>query len=249
MIHRHVQERGEVFLLPLQVGVEERLVTLAAAPKHVALAAEPLRGFEGLLHLRRSVGEDVGVGIGRGATHVARVGEEVGRAPEQLYAGGALEAARVIDEGVEVAVGFRERATLGGDVAIVERPERRADFLEELERGIHPGLRDRNGIGTLFPRPLDRAGSERIAARAAEGMPVGDGETQVRGHRLPVDHLVGIVVPERERVRALRALVGDGLDAGKVGAGFFHEESFSTVTERRRGEPARSDRRAVTPHI
>jgi hypothetical protein len=42
VIDRHVQERGEVLLLALQVGVEQRLVALAAAPEDVVLAAELL---------------------------------------------------------------------------------------------------------------------------------------------------------------------------------------------------------------
>jgi hypothetical protein len=42
VVDRHVDERGEVVLLALQVGVEERLVTLAAAPEDVVFAAELL---------------------------------------------------------------------------------------------------------------------------------------------------------------------------------------------------------------
>ncbi len=84
IIDRHVHERAEVVEFALQVRVEQRLVTLATAPEHVVLAAQRLGHVERLLHLGRGVGEDVRVGIGGRAAHVARMGKEVGRAPEQL---------------------------------------------------------------------------------------------------------------------------------------------------------------------
>ena len=222
VIHGEVEERREVVLLALQIGVEEGLVTLAAAPENVVLAPEGLGDIEGLLHLRRGVGEDMGVGVRGRTAHVARVGEQVGGAPEQLHAGGLLEVLGVGDDAVEVAVGLSEGLALGGDVTVVEAVERRADFLEKLKRGIEPGLRDRDRVGTLFPRADDGAGAEGVGAHAAERVPVRDGEAQVRGLRLPVDDLVGIVVVERERVGGFGAFVGDGLELGKVGAGFFH---------------------------
>ena len=52
-------------------------------------------------------------------------------------------------------------------------------------------------------------GTERVAARAAERVPVAHGEPQVVPHRLAFDHLVRVVVPERERVLAVRAFVLD----------------------------------------
>jgi hypothetical protein len=148
--------------------------------------------------------------------------EQVGRPPEEFHAGGPLEALGVGDNLVEVAVRFGERAALGGDVAIVEAVKRCADFLEKLKGGIQADLRDRDRVGALFPRPDNRARAERIGAGAAEGVPVGDGEAQVRTHRPAVDHLVGVVVAKGERVGRLRPFIGDGLDAGKVSAGFFH---------------------------
>jgi hypothetical protein len=152
VIDRHVEEGGEVVLLALEVGVEERLVALAAAPEHVVLAAELLGDIQGLLHLRGGVGEDVGVGVRRCAAHVARVREEVGRAPEEFHAGGFLERLGVGDDLVEIAVRLGERAALGRDVAVMEAPERRADFLEELEGRVHAHLGDGDWVGTLLPR-------------------------------------------------------------------------------------------------
>ena len=67
VIDGQVEELAQVIHLAAHVGVEERLVTLAAAPEDVALAAQLLGDFERLLDLRGGVGEDLGPGRGRGA--------------------------------------------------------------------------------------------------------------------------------------------------------------------------------------
>ena len=69
-----VQEPGELGALAPEVRVEQRVVALAATPQHVVLAAEPLGDLEHVLDLRRGVGEDLGIGVGRGARLVARDG-------------------------------------------------------------------------------------------------------------------------------------------------------------------------------
>ena len=139
VVDRHVEEAGQVLLLPFQVGVEERLVALAAAPERVAVAAELMGHLHRLLHLRGRVGEDVGVGVCRRAAHVARVGEEVGGAPEELHAGGALEVPGVGHQLVEVAVGLGEGAALGRDVAVVKAPEGIGSLPDSHGRLIVPG--------------------------------------------------------------------------------------------------------------
>jgi len=142
VIHGHVQERREMILLPLEVRIEQGLVTLPAVPLNVAPAAERLRHIQSLLHLRCGVGEDVGVGIRRSAAHVTRAGEQVSRAPEQLHAGGLLEVLGMGDDAVEMAVGLGEGLALRSNVAVVEAIERRADLLEELKGRIEAGQRD-----------------------------------------------------------------------------------------------------------
>ena len=48
--------KGEQRVCILQVGVEEGVVALAAAPEDVVLAAQAQRGVHGRLDLRRRVG-------------------------------------------------------------------------------------------------------------------------------------------------------------------------------------------------
>ena len=89
-----VQEPGELGPLAREVGVEQRVVALAAAPQDVVLAAEALRHLEHVLDLGRGVGEHLGIGVRGRAGLVARMAEQVGRAPQQLSAGPLLVARR-----------------------------------------------------------------------------------------------------------------------------------------------------------
>ena len=223
-------------LLALEIGVEERLVALAAAPEDIIFAAEFERDLEGFLHLSSGVGEDMGIGIGGGAAHIARIREEVGRAPEEFDAGGFLQRLGVGHERIEMLVGLGERAALGRNVAVVEAPERRADFLKKFKRGVHPGLRDGDCVRTLFPRAHDRAGAERIAARAAKAVPIRDRKPQVLRERAAVDDLVRVVVFERECVFRLRAFVGDDGEAGEVRFGHGREGNATETPRVAKGE-------------
>jgi hypothetical protein len=58
-----VEEAAELVELALEIGVEQRLVAFAAAPQHVVLAAELLRGVDAGLHGRGGKGEDIGSGL------------------------------------------------------------------------------------------------------------------------------------------------------------------------------------------
>ena len=151
--------------------------------------------------------------------HVAAVAEQVGRAPQQLDAGPLLLFFEHLDDRVEIAVGLGEVRAFRGDVAIVERVERVAELLHELERhaGAVLGVLDR--VGAVFPGPHGAAGAERIGARAAERVPVDDAEPQVVLHRLAADLFVGVVVAKRQRVLALGTFETDALDFGKCGHG------------------------------
>ena len=64
-----------------------------------------------------------------------------------------------------------------------------------------------------------RAGAERVAAGAAERVPIDDAEPQVVPHRLAFDLFVGVVVAEGERVLALGTFERNAADFGKRGHG------------------------------
>ena len=152
VVDGHVHELGQVVELALHVGVPESLVAFAAAPERVAFAAEFLGHFQGLLHLGRGVGEGVGIGARGGAVDIARIAEEIGRAPQQLDAGPLHLFLDDLDHGVEVLVGFGQRSALGGDVAIVEAEERGGQLLHELEGHADPLLGHVRRRRSRFPR-------------------------------------------------------------------------------------------------
>ncbi len=122
VIDRQVQELGEVIEFAVQVRIEQRVITFATAPEGVAAATEVLGDFHGLLHLRRGVGEDLRIGIGRCARHVARVREQIGGAPQQFDAGVGLQLLGEFGDAVQIRVALTEVATFGSDIAIVEAP-------------------------------------------------------------------------------------------------------------------------------
>ena len=82
-----------------------------------------------------------------------------------------------------------------------------------------------------------RARPERIGARAAERVPIGDAEAEMVLHRLAFDDLVGIVVVKGERILRLRTLVADLRDFGKCGhgSGFSLEDRIVRCSVIRRG--------------
>ena len=196
VIDRHMQERRQVFLFPLEIGIQQGFVAFPPAPEDIVLTPKLLGDLQCFLHLRRGIREHVGVRV-RGCTaHIPRIGEKIGRAPEELHAGGLLQLLRVGDKLVEIPVGLDQTAAFRRDVAVMETPEGRLDLDEELEGGIHPRLGDGDGILALLPRADDGARTEWIGAYSAKRMPIGDGEAQVLLQRLAVDHLVRIVVLE-----------------------------------------------------
>jgi hypothetical protein len=209
VLHRHVHELRQVIEFALEVGVEERDVALAPAPEDVVFAAEFLRHFERLLHLRRGVREHVGVATRARAVNEPLVREQVRGAPQQLDAGALLLLLEFLGDGIENLVRFGEVRAFGRDVAVVPAVVRHAEFLHELERDIDALERHLDGIGAVFPRAHGAAGAERVAAHSAERVPVAHREPQVLAHRLAFDQLVGVVVPVRERVGAVRAFVLD----------------------------------------
>ena len=150
-----------------------------------------MRHVERVLHLRRGVGEDIRVGIGRGARHEAAVGEEVRRAPEELHLRRLHLLRKDVGDRADVAVRFRQRRALRRDVAVVEGEEGHAEQLEHLEGDIGLELRLLHRVAE--PRPQEGRAAERIGAGPGEGVPVADGEAEVILHALAED------LPVRDR--------------------------------------------------
>ena len=110
-----------------------------------------------------------------------------------------------------VAVGFGEAPALGRHVAVVEGEERRPEQGEHLEGDLGLQLRRRHAVAE--PGAQEGLAAEGVAARPGEAVPVGDRHAQLVAHRLAEHHAVGLVEAEGERVVAVGALEGHGVDA------------------------------------
>ena len=118
---------------------------------------------------------------------------------------------------VKVLVRLRQSLAFRRHVAIVEGVERSAQLLDELEGCMDAVLRVFDGVGAVFPRPVHRPGPERIAACAAERVPVDHAEAEMLLHRLAFHEFVLVVPTEGQGVLGLRTFVTDLADFGECG--------------------------------
>ena len=164
VVDSHAQEVRQVVDLALHVRVEQRHVALAAPPEHEVLAAESMRHLEHLLDLSARIGERVHVRTCRRAVHVARIREQIRRAPQQLDARLALQLLDQVDDLVEHAVALGERGAFGRQVAIVKGVVGHAELGEELERGTNALLAALDRVGVRVPLARECGRAERIVA-------------------------------------------------------------------------------------
>src|ERR1700722_10175216 len=86
VLHDHAKKTPQLVALALKVSVEERIVPFAAAPQHIIIAAQARSGFHCVEDLRRGKGEYIGIRIRGRPGRIARIREQVRRAPERLDA-------------------------------------------------------------------------------------------------------------------------------------------------------------------
>ena len=213
----HGEHHCQVFLFALLVGVEQAHIAFAAAPEYVVLTAEGDGGVDGVLDLHGSAGNDVEVGVGGGAVHVAAVAEDVGCAPEVLDAGfGHLL--------LEIGGDFFHAALVVGDVlagvadeiSVVEAEVLDAEFFHHLEACIGFLLGNGHGVGTFVPGEFLGAGAELVAALGAEGVPPGHSELEPFLHGFAEDHAVCVIVAVCHGVVRGGAFVFDFSHRGEV---------------------------------
>ena len=211
-----LHETAELLRLAPEVGVEQSLVPLAPAPEHVVRAAETLGRLEHVLHLRRGVGEDLGIRVRGGAGGVARVTEQVRRAPEQLDAGPLHLLLDAFQDRVEVRIRLLQGRPLRRDDAVAEAEEAPAELREELEGDVElePGERHR-GARFVQPGPTEGSRTEDVVPGPGKAVPVADREAQVLLHALAEHPPIPVVAAERERALRIGTRVADRLDVRK----------------------------------
>ena len=140
------------------------------------------------------------------------MGEQIGRAPQQLDAAAFLLRLQNFGDGVEILVGFGQGFAFGGHIAVVPAIIRGAEFLDEFKGDARPLLGVAHGIAAVIPGALHGAHAKRVAAGATECVPVHHRKAQVVFHGFAGHDLAGIIVFERQGILRLGALEGDGFD-------------------------------------
>ncbi len=153
--------------LPSQVRIQQRVVTLAAAPQHIVLATQAVRGLQAAAHLRRGPGKHLRVRAGGGAAGIARVAEQICGAPQELHARRSHLRRHALLDLLQVVGVLFERRGRRHRIHIVEGEIRHAQALEEIEGGLELGVRHFLGDGRAEPRTRQRAAAENIRDRAS----------------------------------------------------------------------------------
>ena len=221
VLDHHVEKTTQLVHLLPDPRVEQRFVTFPATPQHVVFTPELQRGVHGLLHLQCRHREDFRVRIGGGATHEPPMTEKVGRAPQQLHAGGGLLGVQHINHATQVVDTFLRRGSFGGHVAVVHAVVRRTQLAEKVERciGLHAGRLHR--VGNAVPGPLEGSVvAEHVKAIPGERVPVARGKAQLVFHAFAQHDPVAVVPLERQWIAGVGTFVtNDGDGAEVVGHG------------------------------
>ncbi len=216
VVARQGEEARQVLLLAPHLRVVQARIPLATAPEHVVLPAQRHRRLQRRLDLHRRARHHVEIRVGRRAIHVARMREQIGRAPQQLDAGVGLTLLGDADHVLQIRLVLADGLRVRGQIHVVEAVIRNTEFGEKLERRIGLGLGPRQRVAAGVPRIGARARAERIGAVTAETMPIRHRKTQVRGHGLAANLLVGVVHLERQRVVRGLAFERNAADARKI---------------------------------
>lgn len=131
----HRQKLGKVFFLTLHIGVEQAHISFASAPEYIVGAAEGDGGIDCIFDLHTRVSRGGKIGIGGRAIHIARIGEDVGRTPEELDAGGPLAGLHRWNQRSKALLDF-EDGTIANDIGVVEAIEGGAEFAREFKGGV-----------------------------------------------------------------------------------------------------------------
>ncbi len=177
--------------------------------------------------------EHFGIGIGRSARCIARMAEQIGRAPEQLNAGFGDLAFHLVDNRIELFGVARNIIMVGHRVHIMEAIEGRAHFREEIKRGIKLDLSKlRCHRLARFPWAVKCARAKDVIPRPSKGVPIAYGPAQMIAHRFAQHFAVSFVIMEGERVGAFCTLKFHGRDIGKIAHSNLSKTRFQRRVKR-----------------
>eukprot|EP01136_Pigoraptor_vietnamica_P010455 Opistho-1_new@48096 len=194
VVHHHLHEAAQLPALAQQVGVEQGVITFAAAPHHIVGAAQLLRGVERAEHLRRRVGENFGIRVARRAGRVTRMAEQVGRSPQQRNPGLFLFLGEHVHHGRQVAAVLGQVHAFRRHVRVMKGVEGHTQPGNQREGRVGLFSRLRQLVPAGVPVPFKGSLPEDVAAGPHKDVPVADREPQVLLHGLAQHAFAGIVM-------------------------------------------------------
>ena len=203
VLDHQMDKAGHLVELRPNLGIEQCLIALTAAPEHIVGAAQFMGQLEHVFDLASGIGEYIRVRVGGGPGHIAAVGEEICRAPKQPGARRFHLTGENLADLAHIAIAFGQRRAFGGDIGIMEAEERNIEQVEKFKRYIRLEARPFHAL--VVPWPVERAAAKRVAALPRKGVPVGNGRTDMILHALAGNDLVLVVVSICQRVGAVWA--------------------------------------------
>ena len=216
VIDHQLQKSAEVFLFDADIGVENGVVSFAAAPQHVIGPAKAMRCFERVAHLAGGKGEHLRIRIGCRACHIALVAEQVGGPPQQFATVCRLKFLQMIDRTCKTRAEIADAFSRRHHVDIVEAVKRHIEFLHKRQRRFALGTRCRFVLRACEPWPVERARAKHIATRPAERVPETHGKAQVVFQTLAHDHAVLVVPAIGKVVGGFGPLVTDRVERCEI---------------------------------
>ena len=221
VLHHHLQKAANLLTLLAQVGIQQRLVTFAAAPQHIVFAAELVGSVHGGHYLRGRPGKHLRIGVGRRSGAVARVGKAVGGTPQQFHAGLLLFLCQHFGHHGEIVQIFFQRRAFWRDVDIVEAVIRHVELVEKFKRHVRFAFGHFQRIARGLPGTLKRTGAKHIRAIPAEVMPITGGKTQMLCHAFSQHDFIRIIVAKRQRIIGFGSGKANAINLVEIG---LHDE-------------------------
>src|SRR3569833_2667746 len=182
VLYHHRQEPAVLVELPAQIRIQQRVITLAATPQLVVLAAQSMGGFETAAHLRRGPRKDLGVRGSGGATSITWMTEEAGRTPQQLHACRGHFLRHPLLDLPQALVVLLQGRRRGHRIHVMKREITYSQARVEIERGLELRVRHSLRHGCAQPGAAQRSAAEHVGTRPVEGVPV------AYGGLLPIFH-------------------------------------------------------------
>ena len=200
IFHSHAHKRSYVFLLKLNIGVQQSFVALSSTPEHIASAAELNGNIKRLFYLRRSKAINIDIVGAAGAVHKPRIAEHICRSPKAPDIRAVHFFKNIVRNFIKTRVCNIYVLILGNQIDIVEAEVFNTELLHKFEAGIHLCPCVLHHTGYRSERFISRTDAEHIRACRAQIVPPCHGERQVLAHLFAKNHSVGIIELESKRI-------------------------------------------------